>query len=70
MSDEQQALDERPAEDIDHDAVVDQSAVRSVVDVQGVLTIRTYTDGAVQRNVWPTPELAQEYADSVKAQEG
>lgn len=66
MSEEQQ--DTRPPEDIDQDAIIDQDAVTSTVSVQGVLTIRTYSDGAVQRNVWETPELAQEYADSVAAQ--
>lgn len=48
----------------------DAPAVTSTVEVQGVLTIRTYSDGIVQRNVWATPEAAQEYAASVAEQEG
>jgi hypothetical protein len=48
--------------------VSDAPLVTSTVEVQGVMTIRTYSDGAVQRNVWETPELAQEYADSVAEQ--
>ena len=40
------------------------------VDVAGVITTRTYSDGAVQRNAWETPEQAQEYAQSVTNQEG
>lgn len=50
---------------IDHAACVDQDAVTSTVEVNGVVTVRTYSDGAVQRNIWETEELAQEYADSV-----
>lgn len=42
--------------------------VTSTVVVNGNVTVRTYSDGAVQRNVWETPEQAQEYADSVAAQ--
>jgi hypothetical protein len=45
------------------------SDVTSTVEVQGVITVRTYSDGAVQRNVWETIEQAQEYADSVAALE-
>lgn len=44
--------------------------VSSTVTVEGNITTRTYTDGAIQRNVWETPERAQEYADSVTEQEG
>ena len=40
------------------------------VDVDGVITTRTYSDGAVQRNVWETPEQAQEYKQSVFKVEG
>ena len=43
--------------------------VTSTVEVQGVLTVRTYSDGSVQRNVWESQERAQEYADSVHEQE-
>ena len=42
--------------------------VTSAVVVSGNITTRTYSDGAVQRNVWDSPEAAQEYADSVAAQ--
>jgi hypothetical protein len=42
--------------------------VTSTVEVIGNVTIRTYTDGSVQRNVWETPEMAAEYAASVVAQ--
>lgn len=42
----------------------------SMVEVQGVVTIRTYSDGAIQRNVWDSEERAQEYAASVAEQEG
>lgn len=49
---------------------MNEEAVTSTVEVQGNVTIRTYSDGAVQRNVWETAEDAQEYADSVHAQEG
>jgi hypothetical protein len=48
--------------------VSDAPPVTSTVEVQGVMTIRTYSDGAIQRNVWETTELAQEYADSVAEQ--
>jgi len=40
------------------------------VDVAGVVTTRTYSDGAVQRNVWETLEQAQEYKQSVFELEG
>jgi hypothetical protein len=40
------------------------------VDIFGNVTVRTYTDGTVQRNAWATTELAQEYAQSVADQEG
>lgn len=57
------------AEEIVAEEVVsDAPLVTSTVEVQGVVTIRTYSDGAVQRNVWETEELAQEYADSVAEQ--
>lgn len=62
--------DERAAEDIDLERVVDQAKVTSTVEVRGALTVRTYSDGTVQRNTWETAERAQEYADSVHAQEG
>lgn len=48
----------------------ESTPVTSTVEVDGVITIRTYTDGAIQRNVWETPEAAQAYADSVTEQEG
>lgn len=44
--------------------------VSSTVVVEGNITVRTYSDGAVQRNVWETAERAQEYANSVTEQEG
>ena len=46
-----------------------QGPVSSTVEVTGNITVRTYADGSVQRNIWETPERAQEYADSVAAQE-
>lgn len=58
------AEDTTPAEDV----VSDAPPVTSTVEVLGVVTIRTYSDGAVQRNVWETPERAQEFADSVAEQ--
>ena len=36
----------------------------------GFITVRSYSDGAVQKNIWESLEVAQEYADSVHAQEG
>lgn len=50
--------------------MTEETPVISTVEVQGTITIRTYSDGAVQRNVWESAERAQEYADSVAAQEG
>ena len=50
--------------------MAEETPVTSTVEVQGTVTIRTYTDGAVQRNVWETAERAQEYAASVAEQEG
>jgi len=44
--------------------------ITSTVQVIGLITIRTYSDGAVQRNVWDTAVIAQNYADSVAIQEG
>lgn len=44
--------------------------VSSVVTVSGNITTRTYADGAVQQNVWPSEEVAQQYAASVAEQEG
>jgi hypothetical protein len=52
------------------ETVSDAPPVTSVVTINGVVTIRTYSDGAVQKNVWDSPDLAQEYADSVKSQGG
>jgi len=46
-----------------------QVGITSTVEVSGSMTIRTYSDGAVQRNVWASTALAQEYAASVKEQE-
>lgn len=43
--------------------------VTSTVEVIGAITVRTYSDGAIQRNVWASEELAQEYAASVAKQE-
>lgn len=54
----------------DLSAAVDQKKVVSKVKVDGVVTIRTYSDGAIQRNVWPTKEEAEEYAASVAEQKG
>lgn len=44
--------------------------VTSTVEVIGNMTIRAYSDGAIQRNVWESDERAAEYAASVLAQEG
>ena len=46
----------------DHEASVDQAAVTSTVEVNGMVTTRTYSDGAIQRNVWESEEMAQEFA--------
>ena len=54
----------------DQTAIVDQGAVTSTVVTEGRVTIRTYSDGSVQENVWPNAEAAQAYADSVSAIEG
>jgi hypothetical protein len=48
----------------------DAPPVTSTVQVIDLITIRTYSDGAVQRNVWTSPEEAQAYADSVAEVEG
>jgi hypothetical protein len=40
------------------------------VDVDGFITTRTYSDGAIQRNVHETNDRAKEYAQSVTNQEG
>lgn len=47
-----------------------QTGITSTVYVSGTVTERTYSDGAIQRNVWDSPEQAQDYAASVAAQEG
>lgn len=52
---------------IDQTAIIDQDTVTSTVKVDGSMTIRTYSDGTVQRNAWDSPEAAQEFADSVGA---
>lgn len=49
---------------------IDVVNVTSTVVVNGSETIRTYSDGSVQRNTWETPEHAQAYASSVAAQGG
>lgn len=49
---------------------VPQGPVKSTVTVKANLTIRKYADGSVARLHHDTPEKAQEYADSVLAQEG
>lgn len=54
----------------DNTVVIDQDTVTSTVVVDGNTTIRTYTDGAIQRNFHATPELAQQYANEVAALEG
>lgn len=48
----------------------EQPPVTSTVEVVGNMTIRTYSDGAIQRNVWESDECAAEYAASVLEQEG
>lgn len=52
------------------DPTPSEPLITSTVQVIGLITIRTYSDGAIQRNVWNTGILAQEYADSVALQEG
>lgn len=54
-----------PADLIDQAAIVDQDAVTSTVAVDGRTTVRTYSDGAMQEQVWQTAEAAQAYAHSV-----
>lgn len=49
---------------------VNQKTVTSTVKVQGVVTTRTYSDGAVQRNVHASEAAAKEYAASVAQVEG
>lgn len=65
MENEDELLLNRADEDIDHDAVVDQEAVTSIVERNGTLVIRTYSDGAVQRVSFETEELAEDYINSV-----
>lgn len=48
--------------------MADETAVTSTVVVDGNITVRTYSDGSIQRNVWESAELAQAYADSVVEQ--
>lgn len=55
--------------DQEGNVIVENVPVSSTVVVDGNITVRTYSDGAVQRNVWESPERAQEYADSVAQQE-
>jgi len=50
--------------------ITSEQVVTLIVDVVGTTTVRTYTDGAVQRNAWETAEEAQAYAQSVATQEG
>lgn len=50
---------------VDQSATVDQGAVTSSVTVDGLNTVRTYSDGATQRNSWATEEEAQAFAASV-----
>lgn len=57
---------EAPTEDQSHEP----APVTSAVEVLGVVTVRTYSDGIVQRNVWESAERAEEYAASVAEQEG
>lgn len=52
------------------EAISDAPPVTSTVQVIDMITIRTYSDGAVQRNVWEFPEAAQAYAASVSEVEG
>lgn len=61
-------MEEQIDDGIDHAAVVDQDSVTSTVQVIDMVTIRTYSDGSVQRNVWESNERAQAYADSVAEQ--
>lgn len=56
------------SEDVETPAAADP--VTSTVVVTGTVTVRTYSDGAVQRNIWETEDQAAEYAASVAAQEG
>lgn len=55
--------------DTEMEVPVEEKAT-STVEVVGTVTIRTYPDGAVQRNVWDSEERAIEYAESVREQEG
>lgn len=52
------------------EVVNDAPPVTSTVEVIDMITIRTYSDGAVQRNVWESNERAQAYAASVAEVEG
>jgi hypothetical protein len=57
-------------EEMSEEVVSDAPLVTSTVQVIDMITIRTYSDGAIQRNVWESPEAAQAYADSVAEVEG
>jgi hypothetical protein len=52
------------------EVVSDAPPVTSTVEVIDMITIRTYSDGVVQRNVWESNERAEEYAASVAEVEG
>lgn len=58
----------RKSKDIDHAASVDQAKVTSTVEVSGPIVIRTYSDGAVQRLVLDSADMAKDYAASVEGQ--
>lgn len=71
MTDEPEELELiRDDADIDHDAEVDQDAVTSYAELDGTLVVRTYSDGAVQRIVFESEELAEDYINSLVDQEG
>lgn len=52
------------------EVVSDAPPVTSTVEVIDMITIRTYSDGTIQRNVWESNERAQAYAASVAEVEG
>jgi hypothetical protein len=70
MADETDELLLRDEADIDHEAVVDQETVTSIVERSGTTVIRTYSDGAVQRLTFEDETLAEDYVNSVIEQEG
>lgn len=58
------------SDEVDLAASVEQAAVVSTVAVSGPVVTRTYSDGAIQRLVFETDEMAASYAASASEVEG